>query len=455
MSCNVCVENFNDSNRILVSCNKCKYESCRVCYETYFLSHNKVPNCINCKNEFEHSFFLEIFTKSFVRKFKENYKEFLFKKEMEMSGATMHLVEKSIQEDRFKDSMKKIQNEISLLKQKKSEIMVRDLTDEDFAELKSISDKLITLSMKMWYVKRENTEKLLAISKSFKKKCNQKDCRGYLNESSECIICKTIYCERCNEISDNSEHICKKETVETVEMLAKETKNCPKCSIPIYKIDGCDQIYCTQCHTPFSWETREIVNGRIHNPHYYEMRQNIERDILDIRCGRHIDNNMIVNLTSICTGNTDFIDFCYGIWELNSSILPSLVERYQDNTDIRVKYLKSSMTEKSFKTTIFKRFNQNEKRKELGKILSTYANSATEIVYRYLNSLNITEENMSNFNINKSQKIQKIFLSKEIEFLSELIVLSNYTNTYLEKIKSNYSSNSIMIGPNGRIYTWR
>ena len=50
----------------------------------------------------------------------------------------------------------------------------------------------------------------------------------------------------------------------------KETRSCPSCGTNIFKIEGCDQMWCTQCHTGFSWRTGLKVTGVIHNPHFYQ-----------------------------------------------------------------------------------------------------------------------------------------------------------------------------------------
>ena len=66
------------------------------------------------------------------------------------------------------------------------------------------------------------------------------------------------------------DHVCKKEDLETAQLLAKNTKPCPKCSMGIFKISGCSQMYCISCHTAFCWNTGKIINKNIHNPHYFE-----------------------------------------------------------------------------------------------------------------------------------------------------------------------------------------
>jgi hypothetical protein len=139
--------------------------------------------------------------------------------------------------------------------------------------------------------------------------CPLDRCRGFLDETGKCGMCEEQVCLKCHEVlpskaglshsagsanhevlvsSTESPHICDPATVATVKLLARETKPCPNCHASIYKIDGCDQMWCTQCQTPFSWLTGLKEEGRVHNPHYYEwMRRtqgSVPRETGDAPC---------------------------------------------------------------------------------------------------------------------------------------------------------------------------
>jgi hypothetical protein len=128
---------------------------------------------------------------------------------------------------------------------------------------------------------RGSTEKReVAEKRAFVRACPAGDCRGFLSTAWKCGLCNVWVCPDCHDIKKEQKddsHVCNKDALETAKLLAKEAKPCPKCAAQISKIDGCDQMWCTQCHTSFSWRTgQEVKDGEwIHNPHYYEwMRRN-------------------------------------------------------------------------------------------------------------------------------------------------------------------------------------
>jgi hypothetical protein len=71
-------------------------------------------------------------------------------------------------------------------------------------------------------------------------------------------------------VIQSEEHECKEEDIKTWEELKKSTRPCPKCNVRIYKINGCDQMWCVHCNTAFSWRRGTIEYGSVHNPHYFD-----------------------------------------------------------------------------------------------------------------------------------------------------------------------------------------
>ena len=140
--------------------------------------------------------------------------------------------------------------------------------------------------------------------RTFVMRCDQGTCLGFVGLDWVCGLCKTVYCKECREpnsvrrcpdpsqgegcrepvVTTSTEttatttvatHTCDPDRQATARALAHEAKPCPKCAAQISKIDGCDQMWCTQCQTAFSWRTGQIEESRVHNPHYFEwMRRN-------------------------------------------------------------------------------------------------------------------------------------------------------------------------------------
>ena len=101
--------------------------------------------------------------------------------------------------------------------------------------------------------------------------CIKEDCRGFINGEGKCPICSTLTCLDCNvEITEGVEHTCKQCDIDNWCEIRDNSRPCPSCHVYIFKISGCNQMYCTNCSTAFNWVTGMIETGPVHNPHYYE-----------------------------------------------------------------------------------------------------------------------------------------------------------------------------------------
>jgi hypothetical protein len=99
--------------------------------------------------------------------------------------------------------------------------------------------------------------------------CPAADCAGFVDTLWKCGVCDTKVCRECRVLKADA-HECTPDDVATAKALAQESKPCPKCAAAISKVSGCDQMWCTNCHATFSWNTGKIETSVIHNPHYFQ-----------------------------------------------------------------------------------------------------------------------------------------------------------------------------------------
>jgi hypothetical protein len=104
--------------------------------------------------------------------------------------------------------------------------------------------------------------------------CPRDGCRGYVTSLHKCGLCDQRVCRHCHvglpaDATATEAHVCNPDEVATAQEMAAGTKPCPSCAAPIYRVSGCDQMWCSQCRTAFNWVTGKTTSGPIHNPHYF------------------------------------------------------------------------------------------------------------------------------------------------------------------------------------------
>lgn len=264
MDCSICCEKFNKSTHLKVECKSCTENifACRSCCQTYLLSNLSNPKCMICKADWDKDFLLTFFTKKFInidiKQLKENI---LLEKEISKLPETQEYAHnlkliKSLEEQADIVNKSKNKLKLELLKLNKQYENIQSTINEIKFSMNTISSSKI----------------------SFTYKCPVDDCNGFLNESYECGICDNKICKKCMEIKLDK-HECDSDKIETIKLLKKDTKPCPKCGQLINKIDGCDQMWCPPCHTAFSWKTGMVEAGNIHNPEYYRWMRENNKDI--------------------------------------------------------------------------------------------------------------------------------------------------------------------------------
>ena len=410
MSCNICIEPFNKSTHKRVDC-WCEYDCCKTCAKQYVLSVTEEAFCMNCKKQWNRHALVQHFGVTWTNTvYKKHLEKILLERELVRMPETMGVIQQRRERKQAQERIKEIEKQKyglfdtryalnSMIKdkhfcKKSTEASIQDFVDQlkervlvrswhPLQEIRKYSasnftkkqlqeqSKLLTTQLNALNIRIRNVqvnryahldEREIKPVKEFIRHCPDNDCRGFLSTALKCELCGIFGCGQCREIKGRNteeinEHTCDPNTVETIKLMKKDTKPCPKCGKNIFKISGCSQMYCTPqsggCGTAFNWNTLQICQGMIHNPHYFEwQRQN--------GGGRPIGGG--IGGVDLCGRNQRHWGYSY---------FPELVRSVGDmtyrnrfpitnsNQDLRIKYLENAITKQQLEITIQRRAKSN------------------------------------------------------------------------------------------------
>lgn len=372
MDCEICTEKLNKSSRKPLACIKCQYIACATCWKTYLTGSLDDPHCMSCDYTWGYEEVVNMFDKTFItKKYKKHREEMLISRERSLMPATQPFVEQYMQQKRNKVLIEKYEEEIIALMEQIN--VIRRITYE------------------LGYVKKP-VEKGLFI-----RKCTHPECLGYLSSQWKCGLCENWSCSKCFDVigAVKDGHECNPDTLATATLIKSDTKLCPKCSMGIFKIHGCDVMFCTDCHTSFNWRTNRIITGSAHNPHQVEWlaTQAPSRNNNVALCGREIDHYFINNLINVMTKYPNFVKIfwrerCRLINHISDVELP----RYEtniiaNNQPLRVQLMCKEISEDKFKAMIHKREKACNKKQAIYNILTMFASCQTDIMHRLYEAL--------------------------------------------------------------------
>ena len=223
--------------------------------------------------------------------------------------------------------------------------------------------------------------------------CPRTDCRGRVSSVYRCGLCESWFCPECHAEKTlcSQEHECLEEDRQTVQLLKKNTKSCPKCLMGIFKVNGCDQMWCVSCHTCFSWKTGAILTGTVHNPHYFEFlrrtRQGyVPRTVGDVVCGGLPSFHHVYAIVNrwwlwLLGPRTKIMDMYRMVVHLSEQTLPRHRLEITNWNDVALgmSYLKNEITRQEWGHILFLRHRKREREQQYIELFEMVIDSASSL----------------------------------------------------------------------------
>ena len=434
--CNVCCEKLRGKGKLAkVCCKVCDFLACRTCVEAYLLSDAASsvtgPHCMKCRKAWNRATLFHMgLTKAFV------------------NGALRKVTERRL----WEAEQARLPEAQSL-----AETMVR-LRE---IEAQYRSEKLERLEPEIYWGRHRpwrDTQKSLrlvkrqvdalirgdvmpdSITRRFIQRCPRNACNGFVDTSFRCGMCQGRICKSCHVAVEQATktcpaHECDPVVLESVRVMAHDTKACPKCAVPIFKIDGCDQMWCTTCHTAFSWTTGHIVHrGRVHNPHFYTfMREQSARTGEPLRPGP-VNLDLCPDMNELPAKQEGWSDVLKNAWRVVSAIRDRRMHAEPEPTNnikLRALHL-MGMSAKETQRRVFLNARANTRRTEVATVLSMVCMCVINILERWLP--------------------RRVAPRVEAELESELEHLRVYANASLRDIATMYAVGAVQITSNYKVF---
>jgi hypothetical protein len=273
--CVICSDHFTSIIRKKTTCTFCKASACSKCVEQYLLTRHEDAHCLHCRVNYNDTTLHEICTRTYLQQtYFKHRQEVLINRER----ANLPLLQEAALREK---TSREIQVQINLIvadiaqyKTERTKLMERyQIVYVDYyRNLNTHPDRLAEMNRLMaqsdelririrekqelihnirWprnarngqeeHVQTEE-EKKEDEKKRFVRRCTRDGCKGFLSTAWKCGMCEWYSCSKCFAVKGQTHdvaHECKKEDVETAELIRKDCKPCPKCGEFIEKSSGC------------------------------------------------------------------------------------------------------------------------------------------------------------------------------------------------------------------------
>ena len=455
-TCQICCNEFNKSTRTPVSCKnqECDVLACKECVRTYLSTQTGDPHCMGCKIAFDDNFIVMNLNRTWCEKdYRQHRKGILLEQQMARMPETVEAAERYNEINAIAEKNRELNSQISDLRRAIRQLEIERNRNE----------------VRVYNLNRHgNPEGKEQEKRKFIMACPDDDCRGYLSSGYKCEMCKLFTCSHCLKIigpdKNNHNHVCDEDDVKTADFIKSTTKPCPGCGERIFKIEGCDQMWCTQCHVAFSWRTGMVDNGVVHNPHFYAHQRAGGgaplRNPGEIACGGmpnwwNIRNVMRTRYYVLHSPHrNDFRKFIENIGDLHRTFahiqhyeLQRARQKIRDNANHepdRIRYLLKQITKEELANNVIRKDKLRRKYTELVHIYELIHVVSVDL-FRWIENYIANEAPKSQEN-----DVELIIMTNINEKINELEALRVYANEQLGTISVSYNQKV----PQFRPITW-
>ena len=266
--CSICSEHYTPILRKKVTCKFCQAMTCCKCIEHYLLGKHEDAHCLHCRVNYTDAMLKEICTKTYLqqRYFKHRQEVLINRERASLPGLQAVAMEVRKRRERtahitvLNREMAEIKNrrdhiylehhlltlEYRILKKEKGDIgdLLQRIAvlDDQVREYSQQMYEKRELIYKVHMEGRQKEEEKEDDKRKFIRRCVRTGCQGFLSTAWKCGICEWYSCSKCFTVrgqTHDAEHECKKEDVETAELIKKDCKPCPNCGEFIEKSSGC------------------------------------------------------------------------------------------------------------------------------------------------------------------------------------------------------------------------
>lgn len=268
VNCSICADKYTPIVRKRIPCKYCTKDTCSKCIEQYLLTRSDEPHCIHCKVHYNDKDLHTICTKTYLkdRFFKHRQEVLISRERANLPGLqdAANRMKRVRDRELIKVRITKELNELIEIRNALRHEQIRlevlpQRTEKETEQMTGMMMELDEYGKTIAIKKQELFESRIIVyhedqemksaddekaddRRKFIRRCVRSNCNGFLSTAWKCGLCDWYSCSKCfteRGPEHDTPHECKKDDLDTAELIRKDSKPCPNCGEFINKSSGC------------------------------------------------------------------------------------------------------------------------------------------------------------------------------------------------------------------------